>query len=126
MARILLVEDDAELSGTLQMVLGGDNHTVTAVLGGVEGMEQARYGEFDLIVLDGYLPEISGLEICRTYRQEGGTAPVLMLTGQSDPKSKQGFIEAGASDYLMKPFGIKDLLSKVSALLSAAAPPCSP
>lgn len=114
MAKILLVEDDAELCGTLQMVLAGQKHNVTAVLNGLEGLEQSLYGQFDLIILDGFLPDMHGVEICRRYRAEGGTAPVLMLTGRVDPGSVSEAKNAGATAYLKKPFGIKELLEVVN------------
>lgn len=118
MARILLAEDDAELCGTLQMVLSGQQHAVTAVLNGLEALEQCRYGQFDLIILDGFLPDMHGIEICRTFRADGGTAPVLMLTGRVDAAAVSDAKTAGATAYLKKPFGIKELVDSVNSLLA--------
>ncbi|MBY0550429.1 MAG: response regulator [Candidatus Obscuribacterales bacterium] len=117
MARILLAEDDVELCGTLQMVLSGQKHSVTAVLNGLEALEQCRYGQFDLIILDGYLPDMHGIEICRAFRGDGGTAPVLMLTGRVDATAVSEAKAAGATAYLKKPFGIKELIDSVNSLL---------
>ncbi len=118
MANILLVEDDVELSGTLTMVLASKNHQVTTALTGTEGLEQMRFGDFDAIILDGMLPDMDGTAICRTYRQDGGKAPVLMLTGRVDASSVRDGMEAGASAYLKKPFGVRELLSSLDSLLS--------
>lgn len=121
MANILLIEDDPELSSTLTMVLTSKRHTVTTVLNGIDGLEHARFGDFDAIILDGMLPDMDGNCVCRMYLEEGGKAPVLMLTGRVEPAAVRDAMEAGASAYLKKPFGVRELLDSLDKLLDKSS-----
>lgn len=122
MARILLVEDDAELSGTLKLVLSSHKHQITTVLTGFEGLEQMRFGEYDAIILDGMLPDMDGLQVCKAYRADGGTAPILMLTGRAESASVRAGFDAGVNAYLKKPFGVRELLESIQNLVGKENP----
>jgi DNA-binding response OmpR family regulator len=117
MAKILLVEDDKDLALIVSDSLMGQNHLVEMVHTGPEGQEQLRFYQFDLIVLDWDLPKLSGIEICKEFRSRGGKTPVLMLTGKGAINDKEQGLDAGADDYLTKPFDIKELAARVRALL---------
>ena len=116
MANLLLVEDDTDLSETLQDWLVFQKHTVEAAFTGPEALEQMRFGVFDLVILDWQLPGMNGIDVLKAYRDEGGSMPVLMLTGRTEPKEIQALKAAGATDYMAKPFNLKDLSSRVESL----------
>jgi DNA-binding response OmpR family regulator len=116
-AKILVVEDDKELSKMIIDWLEDDNHTAELVEDGKEGLDRLRFYEFDLAILDWELPLISGPEVCRSYRSSGGQIPVLMLTGRSDITDKLAGFDAGADDYLTKPFHPRELSVRLRALL---------
>ena len=120
MAKILLVEDDSCLS-TVNQWLTFQKHTVETALTGLEtAMEQLNYDTFDIVILDWHLPDLTGLEICRRLRAQGGTTPVLMLSGNDSPKEHQEGLSAGANCYLKKPFQLKDLSWHLQQLLNQA------
>ncbi|MBO1351953.1 MAG: response regulator transcription factor [Hormoscilla sp. GUM202] len=114
--RILLVEDDPEQLEPLQAALSQVGHIVD----GVEEGETAKWllseKDYDLLILDWMLPTVSGLEVCRYYRQTGKTAPVLMLTAKDTITDKITGLDAGADDYLVKPVDLLELLARVRAL----------
>lgn len=118
MANILLVEDDTDLSETLQDWLMFQQHTVEAVYTGTEALEQMRFSTFDIVVLDWQLPGMNGIDVLRTYRSEGGKMPVLMLTGRTEAKEIKQLMDAGATDYMAKPFNLKDLSARVDQIVS--------
>lgn len=120
MARKILVVDDEEvLVETLAYNLEQAGYIVTTAADGVSALEAARREKPDLIVLDLMLPEIDGLEVCRQLRRESSTAtiPILILTAKSDEIDKVVGLEVGADDYVTKPFGRRELLARVRALL---------
>lgn len=118
MANLLLVEDDTDLSETLQDWLLFQKHVVEAVYTGPEALEQMRFGSFDLVILDWQLPGMNGIDVLKSYRDEGGKMPVLMLTGRTEAKEIQALMAAGATDYMAKPFNLKDLSARVEAIVS--------
>jgi DNA-binding response OmpR family regulator len=122
MATILLVEDDRFLSDTLRSYLEFKNHVIDRAFEGPEALEKMRFGSYDVVVLDWQLPELDGIDVCGQYRQSGGTAPILMLTGRSDPMEMQRATDAGASAFLRKPFKLDELESAVEKLLASKAP----
>lgn len=117
MAKILIVEDDVDLSCIITDILAQQNYLVEVVNTGKEGNEQLQFYQFDLVVLDWNLPGMSGVEICKEFRARGGTTPVIMLTGKGGLQDKEAGLDAGADDYLTKPFEMRELLARVRALL---------
>ena len=115
--KILIIEDDAELAGILQVHLQDMGMTVELVHDGKEGMTKALGGGYDLIVLDVMLPGTDGLEICRAVRAAAVYTPILMLTCLSTELDKVLGLEMGADDYLTKPFAIRELMARVKAIL---------
>ena len=116
MATILVVDDDPQIRSLLRDLLGQAGHQVHAAADGRVGLERARHGAWDLVVLDVLLPDISGFEVCRLLRRSSAV-PVLMLTGMGDEVDKVSGLDSGADDYLTKPFGHSELLARVRALL---------
>ncbi len=118
MANLLLVEDDTDLSETLQDWLLFQKHVVEAVYTGPEALEQMRFSTYDLVILDWQLPGMNGIDVLKSYREEGGKMPVLMLTGRTEPKEIQALMAAGATDYMAKPFNLKDLSVRVELIVA--------
>jgi len=118
MAKILLVEDDENLSETVSDWLTYQEHVVETAHSGFEAVEQLECDAFDLIILDWNLPGIEGPDICRKFRAGGGTTPIIMLTGMDSSTEKRACLDAGANDYLKKPFKLKDLSVKLDQYLS--------
>jgi DNA-binding response OmpR family regulator len=117
MAKILLIEDDQSVATAVIDALEFDRHIVECFFNGDEGFERLISFEYDLVLLDWSLPGKSGIEILKDYRARGGNSPIIMLTGRTEMESKlQGF-DAGADDYLAKPFNMKELLARTRALL---------
>lgn len=116
--RLLLVDDDKDLREALaeQLVLTGEFETTEAPTG-ANGVEQAKAGGFDLILLDVGLPDIDGREACRLMRKGGVKTPIIMLTGAGEEADQVQGLEAGANDYVVKPFRFAVLLARVRAHL---------
>src|SRR2546426_4424017 len=115
--RILVVEDDAQVASFIRRGLRAEQYTVDLALDGEQGLFLAQTGEYDVIVLDLVLPRRSGLEVVRALRQDGNPVPVLILTAKEELKDKVSGLDAGADDYLTKPFGFEELLARIRALL---------
>ncbi|UCE31975.1 MAG: response regulator transcription factor [Burkholderiales bacterium] len=115
--RILVVEDQKDIAELIAMHLSDLGHRVEAVGDGLKGLELARSGDFDVIVLDVMLPGMDGLEIVKTLRAERRATPVLMLTARSTEIDRVLGLELGADDYLTKPFSIPELQARVKAML---------
>lgn len=94
-----------------------EHHTGEMVHTGTDGRDRLKFYAYDLAILDWQLPGVTGIEICRQYRQEGGSIPILMLTGQNTMDDKETGFDAGADDYLTKPFDLRELRVRVRALL---------
>jgi OmpR-family two-component system manganese-sensing response regulator len=118
--RILLVDDETELTEPLSRVLSREGYEVDVADNGKKGMGLALTKEYDLLILDWMLPEKSGIEICRELRSQGKTTPVLFLTAKDTVDDRVMGLDAGADDYLMKPFELRELLARVRALLRRA------
>ena len=114
--RILIVEDDRKLARQLKKVLDEQGHSVAVAADGVEGLEAAQYGEFDVLVLDVMLPGLDGFSIVRKLRGAGKTIPILLLTARDAAEDVVTGLDAGADDYLTKPFSFKVLLARLRAL----------
>ena len=114
--KLLLIEDDKETVATLKEGLGKDYILETSFTG-EDGEYRAEIDEYDLIILDLGLPDKDGLEICRKVRKNGIKVPILVLTGEDDLNAKVSLLEAGADDYLTKPFTFSELKARIRALL---------
>jgi len=115
--RILIVEDEPRLLDLLARNLRGEGYEVEVAPDGADGYELARAGGFDLVVLDVMLPRMSGLEIAMRLRRQGVRTPVLMLTARDAVEDRVAGLEAGADDYLVKPFAFVELSARIRALL---------
>lgn len=121
MSKILLVDDDVELSRLVADALELANHVVEYVDNGQEGFDRLKLYQYDLAILDVSMPGMDGVEVCRQYRDRGGSIPILMLTGRSAIEERTLGLDSGADDYLTKPFAVPELLSRVRALLRRPA-----
>lgn len=117
--KLLLIEDSKSLTDGLKKQLG-KSFVIDAVRTGEEGLQRALDGGQDIIVLDLSLPDKSGLEICKAIRQANIGTPILILTGTSDITSRVTLLNAGADDYLTKPFSVAELRARIGALLRRA------
>jgi len=115
--RILLVEDEEELGEVVKQGLEAVRYAVDWVTDGAVGLEMARQGEYDLIILDVMLPGRDGWSVCEALRARRGRAPIMMLTARGDVDDRVRGLELGADDYLPKPFVFKELRARVAALL---------
>lgn len=114
--RVLIVEDDRKISTYLKRGLEEQGYAVDAAYTGREALEWAGVVTFDLIVLDIMLPEMDGITVCRTLRSRGNQAAILMLTARDAVEDRVTGLDAGADDYLVKPFALKELLARLRAL----------
>lgn len=115
--QILLVDDEVELTEPLSRILKREGYEVDVVHDGLEGSQLAIGGQYDLLILDWMLPHKSGLEICQQLRAQGKLTPVLFLTAKDTVDDRVSGLDAGADDYLIKPFELRELLARVRALL---------
>ncbi|NJO94116.1 MAG: response regulator transcription factor, partial [Hydrococcus sp. RM1_1_31] len=113
---ILLVEDDSAQLEPLQAALSQAGHIVDALENGDTAQWLMKEKDYDLLILDWMLPQVSGVSLCRQYRESGKTAPVLMLTAKDTTADKVNGLDAGADDYLVKPIDVLELLARVRAL----------
>ncbi|MEB3295616.1 MAG: two-component system response regulator RppA [Synechococcales bacterium] len=115
--RILLVDDESEIADPLSRILSREGYAVEVAYEGTEGKRLASQGSYDLLILDWMLPQVSGLEICQQVRSQGDQTPVLFLTAKDTVDDRVAGLDAGADDYLVKPFELRELLARVRALL---------
>jgi len=116
---VLIIEDDQGVRESLTVVLDVNGYSVTGVERGEDGLAAVIDGDVDLVVLDLNLPGIDGVETCRQLRTDGFRGPVLMLTARHEVPDKVRGLDAGADDYLPKPFALDELLARIRALLRA-------
>jgi two-component system copper resistance phosphate regulon response regulator CusR len=114
---ILVIEDDLAMAHVLQQGLEQDNYSVTLAHNGWKGLELAQRGDCDAIVLDVMLPSLDGLGLARQLRAVGNLTPILMLTARDDVSDIVRGLDAGAEDYLTKPFSFLELLARLRALI---------
>ena len=118
--RVLLVEDDQKLARAVGRGLTGEGYAVDSAADGDAALMQASVWDYDAIILDVMLPERDGLDVCRTLREQGCWAPVLMLTARGGVHDRIHGLDVGADDYLVKPFDFGELLARVRALMRRA------
>ncbi len=114
--RLLLADDEKELTDALYVILNYNKYTVEAVYNGQDALDYALAGEYDGIILDVMMPKMDGFEVLRRIREAGVTTPVLMLTAKSQLSDKVEGLDAGADDYLPKPFETDELLARIRAM----------
>lgn len=114
---ILLVEDDQKLARFIELELGYEGYQVSVALDGFTGLSTARESQPDLILLDWMLPGLSGLEVCHRLRATGDKVPIVLLTAKDEVSDRVAGLDAGADDYVVKPFSIEELLARVRAHL---------
>lgn len=114
--RVLVIEDDPRVADFLLRALRAEGWVVTHAADGRAGLELARAGGFDVVVLDLMLPGLSGRDLCRLLRAEGNSTPILMLTALADVQDRVQGLRLGADDYLGKPFSLDELIARLEAL----------
>lgn len=115
--RVLVVEDEADLAAGIRENLVAEGCDVETCGDGLEALKILRQEGFELVVLDVLLPGMDGFSVCRALREEGREVPVLFLTARGDPEDRIRGLEEGGDDYLAKPFQLRELLLRVSAIL---------
>ena len=121
MPKVLVVEDEPDMILGLKDNLEFEGYDVAVASDGQEGLDLARAGNPDLILLDVMLPKMSGLDVCRSLRSLGADMPIIMLTARSQEVDTVVGLEVGADDYVTKPFSIKELLARVRVQLRRAS-----
>src|SRR6476620_4600029 len=121
MARLLVVDDDPALSRTLRRALTVEGYAVETAQDGVEALDRLGDGGFDAVVLDVSMPKLDGLQVCRRLRERRDRTPVLMLTARDAVRDRVSGLDAGADDYLIKPFALDELNARLRALLRRAS-----
>ncbi len=116
-ATILVAEDDPEIRQALSRILGYEGYDVVAVNDGAAALEAVGQGTVDMAVLDVMMPFVDGLTVCRKVRSSGNGLPILILTARHETSDKVAGLDAGADDYLAKPFEMEELLARIRALL---------
>ena len=114
---ILIVEDDEKIFELIQTHVGQLGLELDWARDGRSGLEKARSKEYQLLILDLMLPELGGMEVCRTLREEKNKVPIIMLTAKGEELDRVMGLELGADDYLTKPFSIPELMARIRALL---------
>ncbi len=121
-ARILIVEDEEKLAKFVQLELGYEGYEVIVANDGLSGLMAARDNEPDLVLLDWMMPGLTGVEVCRRLRATGAMMPVILLTAKDGIEDRVAGLDAGADDYVVKPFSIEELLARVRAHLRRNQP----
>ena len=115
--RILIVEDEHKIANSIRKGLKQESWAVDVAFGGTEGFDLASTEDYDLIILDVLLPGIGGIEICKKLRKQNIHVPILLLTAKGQTMDKVEGLDAGADDYLTKPFAFEELLARIRALV---------
>lgn len=121
-AKILIVEDEEKLAKFVQLELGYEGYEVIVANDGLSGLMSARDNEPDLVLLDWMMPGLTGVEVCRRLRATGAMMPVILLTAKDGIEDRVAGLDAGADDYVVKPFSIEELLARVRAHLRRNQP----
>lgn len=115
--RILIADDDRAIRESLDRALALEGYETVAVADGATALEELRRQPFDLVVLDLMMPNVDGITVCRVLRSEKNELPILMLTARTQTSDRVEGLDAGADDYLPKPFALEELLARIRALL---------
>ncbi|MFJ4622400.1 response regulator transcription factor [Streptomyces sp. NPDC088812] len=121
MNRVLVCDDDRAVRESLERALELDGYDVVTAADGVETLARARRESFSALIVDVTMPHVDGMGVCRVLRADGDSTPVLMLTARADPPDRIAGLNAGADDYLPKPFEVYELLARLRALLRRTA-----
>jgi DNA-binding response OmpR family regulator len=119
---ILVVEDDAPLARIVKKSLESGGHTVQVAVDGQEGLDLGRQRGHDAVVLDIQLPKVNGMDVCRMLREDGNRVPIIMLTARGAVADRINGLDAGADDYLPKPFSLAELQARLRALSRRGQP----
>ncbi len=119
-ARILVVDDEPAVQSALSRALSMERYDVAQAADGQEALERLGASPYEAVILDIAMPRVDGLEVCRRLREGGDRTPVLMLTARGEVDDRVAGLDAGADDYLVKPFALRELLARVRALLRRA------
>mgnify|MGYP004506829699 FL=1 len=119
--KLLLAEDEKELSRALETILVHNGYTVKCVYNGADAAKAAENEDFDLYILDIMMPVMDGIEVLKHFRENGITSPIMMLTAKAQVDDRIAGLDAGANDYLTKPFAMGELLARVRALTRKSA-----
>jgi DNA-binding response OmpR family regulator len=111
--KILLIEDDIKLAQFIEMELTCEGYEVKIAHNGLDGLTQARQFPPDIIILDWMMPGLTGIEICRRLRSTGSKVPIILVTARDDISDRVAGLDAGADDYVIKPFSIEELLARI-------------
>lgn len=120
MAKILIIEDERKIARFIELELKHEGYQVDYAGTGTLGLEKILEEDDDLVILDVMLPELSGIEVCRSAREQGITTPIIMLTAKDDVMDKVSGLDNGADDYMTKPFAIEELLARIRVALNRA------
>ncbi|HEY9666923.1 MAG TPA: response regulator transcription factor, partial [Coleofasciculaceae cyanobacterium] len=115
--KILLVEDDESIANVLTEALTTHHYTVEAAVDGQTALQLAQSFHYDLLLLDIILPDLDGISLCRQLRSEGSQMPILLLSALDSSADRVMGLEAGADDYLVKPYDLSELMARIQALL---------
>jgi two-component system response regulator MprA len=119
-ARILVVDDEPAVQSALSRALALEHYDVARAADGVQALQRLGSAPFEAVILDVAMPRLDGLEVCRRLRAGGDRTPVLMLTARGEIDDRVAGLDAGADDYLVKPFALRELLARIRALLRRA------
>jgi len=119
---VLVVDDDVKVRASLDRALRANGFDVEQAKDGVAALAKIEAGSFDAVVLDVLMPGLDGISVCRSLRTDGNDVPILMLTARTTVSDRVTGLEAGADDYLIKPFALEELLARIRALLRRTMP----
>jgi len=115
--QILVVEDEKKIANILKRGLSEENYTIDIAQDGEEALEKAEVNSYDFIILDLMIPKVDGITVCKTLRSKNIDTPVLMLTAKDDIDDKIAGLDAGADDYVTKPFSVEEISARLRAML---------
>ena len=111
--KLLIVDDDIRIAEELKNTMSQQGWLVEIAHNGADGLQLLRNFQYDFILLDWNMPDATGLDVCRSFRAEGGTTPIIFLTARNEIEDKEAGLDAGGDDYLTKPFAVRELLARI-------------